>query len=111
MTSPYGTQDVTSDDKLWALLTYILTPIVPLIIMFALPDKKARPFLAYHNPQALALGVISFATGLLGSFLWPLLCLPPIIFIASIYFGIKAYQGEMFSIPVVTDFMKKQGWM
>lgn len=31
--------DITSDDKLWVLLAWILTPIVPVIILL-IPDKK-----------------------------------------------------------------------
>lgn len=28
-----GTPDVTSDDKLWAALCYIITPIIPIIML------------------------------------------------------------------------------
>ena len=35
--------DVTSDDKLWAALAYVFTPIVPIIIL-VMADKKDRPF-------------------------------------------------------------------
>jgi hypothetical protein len=27
-----------------------------------------------------------------------------------IYWGIQAYQGNYVTIPVITDFVKKQGW-
>jgi hypothetical protein len=49
--------EVTSDDKLWALLTYVFTPLVPIIILL-MEDKKNRPFLKAHNAQALFLGII-----------------------------------------------------
>ena len=34
----------TDDDKLWALLAYVFSPLVPIII-FLMEDKKERPFL------------------------------------------------------------------
>ncbi len=39
----------TSDDRLWALLAYLFTPIVPVIILL-LEDKKDRPFLRGKRP-------------------------------------------------------------
>jgi uncharacterized membrane protein len=33
-----------------------------------------------------------------------------IVLVAQIYWGYKAYQGEYVTIPVVTDFVKNQGW-
>ena len=51
--------DITSDDKLWVLLTYIFTPIVPIIILL-IPDKKDRPFIKAHNAPALAWGVVRY---------------------------------------------------
>ena len=41
-------ESVTSDDKLWALLSYILSPIVPIILLL-MEDKKNRPFIKYHS--------------------------------------------------------------
>ena len=34
--------DVTSDDKLWALLTYIFTPLVPIIILLCQIKRIVR---------------------------------------------------------------------
>lgn len=98
--------DITSDDKLWGLLAYLLNPIVPIIILL-MEDKKNRPFLKYHAVQALAWVVIWFVASIIiiG------LCLSPLALVGSIYFMIKAYQGEYVVIPVVTDFLKKQNWL
>lgn len=52
----------TDDDKLWALLAYVLTPIVPIIILF-MEDKKDRPFIKAHNAQALAWGLVNMIGG------------------------------------------------
>ena len=101
--------DVTSDDKLWALLTYIFTPLVPIIIML-MEDKKNRPFIRAHNAQALVLGVISLVFAIFLSWTVILACVPLAIFIAQIYWGIQAYNGKYVEIPVITNFVKNQGW-
>jgi uncharacterized membrane protein len=98
----------TSDDKLWTALAYIFTPIIPIILLL-LEDKKNRIFIKYHAVQALAVGVIfiilvpiiaAFTFGC-GSLIW-------LIFF---YWAYKAYQGEYFEIPVITNFIKNQGWV
>ena len=99
-------ESVTSDDKLWALLGYILSPIVPLILLL-MEDKKNRPFIKYHSVQALAIGIVELILIILAVGL----CLSPLLFIYAVYCGIKAYQGEYVTIPVLTDFLRKQGWL
>ena len=98
---------VTSDDKLWAALAYVFSPLIPIILML-LEDKKDRPFIRAHNAQALIMGIIMwFVVPIIavitlgcGSLLWLLM----------LYWGYKAYQGELINIPVVTDLVKNQGW-
>lgn len=103
--------EVTSDDKLWALLAYALSPIVPVIIMF-MADKKDRPFIKAHNAQALVWGIVNVVGGtILSSVLFFCFGAPSIIIWAvGVYWGYKAYQGELVNIPVITDFCKNQGW-
>jgi uncharacterized membrane protein len=101
--------EVTSDDKLWALLAYVLTPLVPVIILL-MEDKKNRPFLKAHNAQALILGIINVAVSIfMGWLIFPL-CLNLLIFIYCVYLGMSAYQGQLVTVPVITDFAKGQGW-
>ena len=104
------TTEVTSDDKLWSLLAYILSPIVPIIIML-MEDKKNRPFIKAHNAQALVLGVVLWV---INAVLTPVVgigCITGIItLIIMIYYGIQAYNGKYNTIPVITDFVKNQGW-
>jgi uncharacterized protein len=103
----------TSDDKLWALLAYVLSPLVP-IILILMEDKKNRPFIKSHAYQAgvsgVALWIVVFIIGLI-----PVVgCISPLLALAGwvglIYFGVQAYNGKSVTIPVVTDFCKKQGW-
>lgn len=105
---PALNSDVSSDDKLWALLAYILTPIIPIVLLL-LEDKKDRPFIRAHNGQALVWGILEIVVSVLLS--WVLCGLPTLVmWVLAIYWGIKAYQGEYINIPVITDFVKGQGW-
>lgn len=116
MTTPMGTGmpsgDVTSDDKLWAFLAYLFTPISPLVIMFLMQDKRDRPFIKAHNVQALVWGIFNFVVGgFLSAVLFFCLGAPAfIIWAIGAYWGYQAYQGKMVTIPVITDFVKNQGW-
>lgn len=101
--------DVTSDDKLWALLAYLFTPLVPIIILF-MAEKKERPFIKAHSMQALVFGVALYVIVTITSFLFIGFCIWPIGLILQIYWGIQAYGGKYVNIPVITNFVKNQGW-
>ena len=101
--------EATSDDKLWALLAYIFTPLIPIVILL-MEDKKNRPFIRAHNAQALAVGVINVILGVVLSWTLVLACVPLIVWFVCIYWGVQAYNGKMVQIPVITDFVKNQGW-
>ena len=101
----------SDDDKLWVLLAYIFTPLVPIIVLL-LEDKKNRPFIKAHNAQALVWGVFNLVGGtILSSVLFFCLGAPSIIIWAiGVYWGWQAYQGQEVTIPFITDFVKQQGW-
>jgi uncharacterized membrane protein len=102
--------EISSDDRFWALLAYIFSPVVPVIILL-MEDKKGRPFIKAHNVQALVWGIVGWAVSSL---------LAPVFFIGcavwvgyiviSIIWALKANKGELVEIPVITDFVKNQGW-
>ncbi len=103
--------DVTDDDRLWALLGWIFTPLVP-IVMLLLEDKKARPFIRYNNVQALVFGLVNVVVVPVLAPLLGIGCLVGLaIFVYQIYLAIQAYNGEWVNIPFVTDFVKEQGWI
>jgi uncharacterized membrane protein len=93
----------TDDDKLWAALAYVFTPLIPIILML-MEDKKDRPFIKAHNAQALVSGIVLIVLATVtfgcGSIVWFLF----------LYWGYKAYQGEYVQIPLISDFVKNQGW-
>lgn len=103
--------EVTSDDKLWAALSYALAPIVGVIVLL-MEDKKSRPFVKFHAVQSIVASVavwvvvmvIATVTFGIGGFCAPL------VWIVFLYWAYKAYQGESVNIPVVSDFIRNQGW-
>ena len=101
---------VSGDDRLWVVLCFLFTPIIPLITLF-LEDKKNRPFIKYHTVPTLILGVVEVVVvGLLQ--LIPVVgCLTPLIWIVNIIFAVKANKGVNVEVPVITSFAKGQNWM
>jgi uncharacterized membrane protein len=104
---------VTSDDKLWALLAYVLSPVVPIIILL-MQDKKDRPFIKLHNMQALVAGLAAVVILAVIAVIPLVNCFLPVIglvlWIVLIYWGLQAYNGKEVVIPVISDFVKQQGW-
>jgi uncharacterized membrane protein len=94
----------TSDDRLWAALSYvpIIWPFVAIIVLL-MEDKKNRPYIKFHAVQALATG----AAAVILSFL----CIGFLIFLYMWYLAYLAYQGQDATVPFITDFIKKQGWV
>ena len=103
--------DVTSDDKLWAALGYPI-PIVALIMLF-MEDKKNRPFIKYHAVQSVALWVVYIVvSGILSTITLGLLAICfAVLWLVFFYWAYLAYQGQMFEVPVVTNFIKNQHWV
>jgi uncharacterized protein len=107
--TPGFSEEVTSDDKLWALLAYVLTPLIPIIIIL-MEDKKNRPFLRAHNAQALVVGIINVILGVALGWTLFLSCVPVLVWFACVYWGVQAYNGKYVEIPVISNFVKNQGW-
>ena len=102
--------DITDDDKLWSLLSYIFAPLVP-VIMILMEEKKNRPFIRYNAMQALVFGIIAMVINIPLSFVF-VGCITGLAYLGyAIYLGIQAYNGKIVTIPVLTDFCKKQGWL
>ena len=109
MTENPITPEITSDDKLWAMLAYVFSPIVPIILML-LEGKKDRTFIKEHNVQALVVGLLNAIISVPLTATLVLACVPMIVWLVMIYWGIQAYQGNSVEIPLVTKFVKDQGW-
>lgn len=94
-------EEVTQDDKLWALLSYIFCPLIGIIVLL-IEDKKNRPFIKYNAVVSIILGILAI---ILSSF-----CIGILVWFYAIYLGIKSYQGEWVEVPVISDFVRNQGW-
>lgn len=111
MTEQPVNPEITSDDKLWAALGYPI-PILPIIVLL-MEEKKDRPFLKFHAVQSLAFNiavwviifVISLVTLGIGA-----IC-APIFWLVTLWPAYEAYQGKYLELPVITNFIKKQGWV
>ena len=94
--------DVTSDDKLWAALGYVI-PLIALIVLF-MEDKKERPYIKFNAVQSIVatvvLSVLATVTFGCGS----------ILFLAMLWWAYQAYQGQDVKIPMLSDFIRNQGW-
>jgi uncharacterized membrane protein len=116
--------EITDNDKMMALLAYIVTIIVPLVILLS-ESGKQRLFQRYHAIHSLILSggliiitvalsctvgvVLELLTAGLGTCcLLPAILLPYVI---SIIYGVQAYQGNYVEIPLVTDLARSQGWI
>ncbi|NOT05665.1 MAG: hypothetical protein HOP27_13795 [Anaerolineales bacterium] len=94
--------EITSDDKLWAMLSYLI-PIIAVVVLF-MEDKKARPYIKFSAVQSIVatvvLTIISTITLGCGS----------ILFIVMLWWAYQAYQGQDVKIPMISDFIRNQGW-
>lgn len=97
--------DVTSDDKLWAALCYIpyLNQVVPIVVLL-MEDKKNHPFLKHHAIQSIFLGLLAYV-------LIPLCGIGLLVVIYMLYIAYTAYQGQYTRVPLISDFIKNQGWV
>ena len=118
------TTGINDQDKLMAALAYVIGIIVPLIIL--LTESKNRAYQRYHAIQSLGLSgaivvasivfcILMFIITLIPVIGGLLACVAPFIgfvpLAVMLYYAYKAYQGEYFVIPVVTDFLKQQKWL
>jgi uncharacterized membrane protein len=118
-------EQITENDKLFAALSYAIWPIA--LVVLISETNKNRPFQRTHAVQALFYGVaafillspflcVDFVIGQISSVLGTIfscLTLPIwlIPFAIALWFAYRAYQGEQFEIPIITDFAKGQGWL
>jgi uncharacterized protein len=101
---------VTSDDRLWSALGYPIALIA--IVMLLMEEKKTRPFIKFHAVQAIAFNVVLWVVIFLLSFVtlgFGALCVP-LLWLVTLWPAIDSYRGNYTQIPVITNFIKKQGW-
>jgi len=94
--------EITSDDKLWAMLGYII-PLIAIVVLL-MEDKKNRPYVKFNAIQSLVatvvISVLATVTFGCGS----------ILFFVMFWWAYQAYQGQDVKIPLISDFIRNQGW-
>ncbi len=124
---PAGAEAPTSDDKLWAALSYVSQFIVPIIVPALLllsETNRQRAFQKYHAVHSLALLAVAVlyelaafivytllsavSAGCLACILWPVFLLPVAVLV---YYAYLAYQGRYFEVPYLTRFLREQHWL
>ena len=102
--------ELTSDDKLWAALSYVFAPIVGIIVLL-MEDKKNRPFVKFNAVQSIAASIVFWIVATIITTVtigFGGLCVP-VLWLVFLYWAYQAYQGQSVNIPVVTNFIR-QGW-
>lgn len=97
--------DITSEDKLWAMLAYL--PFIGWIIAIVallMEDKKNRPYIKFNAIQALVVAILL-------SILSTITCgFGTVLFLIMLWWAYQAYQGQDVKIPLISDFIRNQGW-
>ena len=101
-----------------AVLAYVT--FVPAIILLFVEPYKKNCYIRFHALQCLFLSaglvvlfgisLMLFITPLPGHLIWLMLCLVLLIgcFILWLVLLVKAFQGEIFKLPVIGEWAEKQ---
>jgi uncharacterized membrane protein len=102
--------EITSDDKLWSALGYPI-PIIALIALL-MEEKKERPFIKFHAVQALVFNVVIWILIFVVSVItlgFGAIC-APLLWLVTLWPAYDSYRSNYTEIPVISNFIKNQGW-
>lgn len=109
MSEELSSPDITSDDRLWSALGYPI-PLIAIIVLL-MEEKKNRPFIKFHAVQALALNVgLYILMIVLGITVVGTIC-APFIWLITFWPAYDSYRGNYTELPVISNFVKNQGWV
>lgn len=113
VTSPAG----GLTDNLAGALAYLT--IIPAIVFLVIEPFNKKRFVRFHAFQSIFFFAVWLAVdiclGIIGHipflgwatlFLWPLVSL--VLFLILLVLALKAYQGQMFKLPVIGDIAQQQ---
>ena len=110
------TADFVAGDNTFAALAYLLLPAI--YFLFVTDTYRQNRFVRFHSYQALffcgsavaviwiVLNILGFVLGYLVYVLAWLLTMASFVFWAKLI--IRAYQGQMYKIPLIGDLAEKQ---
>jgi len=98
------------DENVAGALAYLV--IIAIVWLVLEPYNKNR-FVRFHAIQAIALAVvsmgISIVLGMIPILGWiVLMFFPLVMFVVWVICFVKAFQGEMFKLPILGDFAEQQ---
>ncbi len=111
MSEEFTPTDITSDDKLWAAVGYPI-PLISIIVLL-MEEKKNRPFIKYHAVQSIAFNIVLYVLIFLLSLItlgFGAIC-APLLWLVVFWPAYQSYQGKYLELPVITNFIKNQGWV
>ncbi len=111
MSEEYPTPEITSDDKLWSAIGYPI-PLVSIIVLL-MDDKKSRPFIKYHAVQSIAFNVALYILIFILSVVtlgFGAIC-APLLWLVTLWPAYDSFQGNLTELPVISNFIKNQGWV
>ena len=108
MSEPFQSPEISQDDRIFAALSYPVF-IIPILIFF-MEDKKNRLFIRYHAIQGLILNIAMYALiTILSISAVGAICVP-FVWLVSLWPAFDALRGNWTELPVITTFIKNQGW-
>jgi hypothetical protein len=102
-----GKDEVTQDDRMWAALSWLpLTPLWPILAAVALlmEGTKDRPFVRYNAVLSIATGVVLIPLSIVT------LGCAALVYLVFFYWAYQAFQGQEVQVPLVSGWVKRQGW-
>lgn len=100
--------DITSDDRMWAALSWIpITPLWPILAVVALlaETTKDRAFVRTNAMLSLVTGIVLIPVMILT------LGCAALIYLVFFYWAYQAFQGQEPQIPLISNWVRNQGWI
>lgn len=88
-----------------AMLAWIFAPISSVIFLMTDPNDK---FIKFHALQSLVWSIAAVIIASIMSATIILACIAWVPFVVTLYGAYKAYNKEMWKLPVIGDWVEKQ---
>jgi hypothetical protein len=99
---------ITSDDRMWAALSWIpITPLWPILAVVALlaETTKDRAFVRTNAMLSLVTGIVLIPVTIVT------LGCAALIYLVFFYWAYQAFQGQEPQIPLISNWVRNQGWI
>lgn len=96
--------EVSSNSKMLAAVAWLLSPLSSLVLIL-LDNYKQDKYVQFHAWQSL---VYSVAFYVLGTVLSWTCIVPLVLFVVYVIGVVKAFQGEMWKVPMIGDWAEEQ---